>query len=369
MKDNTMQMAESTSGCPWLSVIIPIYNAEKYLEFCLKSIQRQTFCDYEVLLIDDGSKDSSSDICKKYADLDKRFRYIRKENGGSFQSRIFGAERTLGKYITFCDADDYYLNKNAFERMYEELNGDKYDVLQFSITKRYNHMKKRDSAVKTAISVDKDGFLSKEYPKLLCSFWDSAHLSPNLWNKVYHRRLLLNLPHSDVAERIFWGDDLISNLYLLSTCNSLRLIPESLYCYRQFSGDTNKFSKTTMRDLDNIKKYQLMFLEKYQSENKEKIESVLFSEVAGWLFVQIKQALNCISEEEVVEMIEQDLQYPRFILAREYYLNNEQETMEIANLLRNADAREYIKKAKEQQGKRSIKESVVKLLKRIYMAI
>lgn len=93
---------------PWLSVIVPIYNAERFLPQCIESILNQSFTNYELLLVDDGSTDSSSQICTQYAIKDNRIRYLKKENGGSYQSRIYGAAHALGTYITFCDADDCY---------------------------------------------------------------------------------------------------------------------------------------------------------------------------------------------------------------------------------------------------------------------
>ena len=159
------------------------------------------------------------------------------------------------------------------------------------------------------------------------------------------------------------------NLQLLSTCDSFRFIPDNLYCYRQLSGGTSKFSKSSMKDLDNIKKYQLSFFEQYQGEKKEVMLSILYSEIAGWFFAYIKQALDYLSEEEVIALINDALKLPRFVLAREFYLNNEQEKFEWATMLRMADANEYIKRAKEQKNQRNMKESVKNILKKVYMSI
>lgn len=108
-----MNMVDVELSHPWLSIVIPVYNAEKFLRKCLNSILEQTYTDFEVLLIDDGSTDTSFDICQNYSFSDGRLRYFRKENGGAYQSRIYGAERALGTYIMFCDADDFYANKDV----------------------------------------------------------------------------------------------------------------------------------------------------------------------------------------------------------------------------------------------------------------
>lgn len=199
----------------WLSIIIPIYNAKRFIRKCLDSILEQTYTDFEVILIDDESNDSSSDICKKYSVNDNRFRYIRKDNGGAYQSRIYGAERTLGTYITFCDADYFYINKNAFACLYEEITKSNCQALQFGYIKKYNHLSRKSIEVKEPLVSDKDSFYNQEYPKLVCSFWDNSHLTTNVWNKVYHRSLILNLPSSKTAEIVFWGDDQIVNLFAL----------------------------------------------------------------------------------------------------------------------------------------------------------
>ena len=90
-----------------ISIIIPIYNAEQYLHRCIDSILAQSYTDFELLLIDDGSKDSSGAICDAYAVKDNRVRVFHKENGGVSSARNLGLDNAQGDYITFCDADDY----------------------------------------------------------------------------------------------------------------------------------------------------------------------------------------------------------------------------------------------------------------------
>lgn len=367
--NNLNNSKNNTSRKPWLSIVIPVYNTEKYLRKCLDSIAVQSFSDFEVILIDDGSTDSSPEICNEYALKDNRFRYFKKENGGSYKARIYGANKALGTYIMFCDSDDYYCSKKAFEILYNHMKDGKYQVIQFNYQKKYNHLRQRCVFVEHELTVDKNEFISHEYPKLLCSFWDESHLMGSLCNKIYHRALLSNLPDCNSAERIFWGDDQITNLHLLSTCDSIMFIPDILYCYRQFSGSTNKFSDRTMKDVDNIKKYQLLFLEHYNGEAKERIRSVLFSEIAGWFLHYVRQAYNYLDETELAVMINETLDLPRFVLAREYYAENTYENWEPVNMLRRADAAEYIQAAKTSDSNGGIKERMVRILKKIYMSI
>lgn len=92
---------------PKISVIVPIYNAEKYLHRCIDSILNQTFTDFEVLLINDGSTDSSGSICDEYAKKDSRVRVFHKENGGVSLARNIGIDKALGLWTLFVDSDDW----------------------------------------------------------------------------------------------------------------------------------------------------------------------------------------------------------------------------------------------------------------------
>lgn len=90
-----------------ISIVIPVYNVEKYLEKCLQSVQNQTYNHFEVILVNDGSTDSSLSICEKFVNQDKRFSVLSKENGGLSSARNFGIKKAKGSFITFVDSDDY----------------------------------------------------------------------------------------------------------------------------------------------------------------------------------------------------------------------------------------------------------------------
>ena len=91
---------------PVLSIIVPVYNVEKYLARCIDSILAQTFTDFELILVDDGSTDNSGEICDEYAGKDPRIIVIHKENGGVSSARNHGLDIARGEYITFVDSDD-----------------------------------------------------------------------------------------------------------------------------------------------------------------------------------------------------------------------------------------------------------------------
>ena len=111
---------------PLVSVIIPVYNAEKYISSTLESLRRQTFREFEVLIIDDGSTDNSTSICNQYVLEDNRFKLIRKINGGVSSARNIGLNQARGKYIYFMDSDDWVENTllEVCLKPLEELNVD-----------------------------------------------------------------------------------------------------------------------------------------------------------------------------------------------------------------------------------------------------
>ena len=101
-----------------ISVVVPIYNVEKYLTRCLEALLKQTYTNLEIILVDDGSNDGSSAICDEYAEKDSRIKVIHKENGGSSSARNAGIEAATGKYIGFCDSDDYP-EPDLYENLYK----------------------------------------------------------------------------------------------------------------------------------------------------------------------------------------------------------------------------------------------------------
>ena len=103
-----------------ITVIVPIYNVEDFIDMCLESLSKQSYKHFEVLMVNDGSTDNSGVICKEYADRDSRFQYFEKENGGLSDARNFGLEHSKGDYITFVDSDDWVSDTYLFD-LYEAL--------------------------------------------------------------------------------------------------------------------------------------------------------------------------------------------------------------------------------------------------------
>ena len=122
---------------PKFSVIVPVYNAEAYLDQCVQSVLYQTFTDLELILVDDGSTDSSGTLCECWATKDNRVRVLRKKNRGASGARNAGIDLAGGEYILFLDSDDYWLDNSLMEKMCEQLNGMHPEVMSFNFKKVY----------------------------------------------------------------------------------------------------------------------------------------------------------------------------------------------------------------------------------------
>lgn len=161
----------------FFSVIVPVYNVEKYLHECVDSVLSQTFEDFELILVDDGSKDNSGTICDKYAEKDSRVKVIHKENGGQSTARNEGVKAASGKYAIFIDSDDMFCNNMFFETLQSKL-ADNSDIVVFRYCKYYEDGRTDDCGINLADidSGNKAKFLKELVRRdaFFCSCWSKA---------------------------------------------------------------------------------------------------------------------------------------------------------------------------------------------------
>ena len=157
-----------------ISVIIPVYNVEQYIDKCLDSLVKQTFKDLEIIIVNDGSPDNSEAIIKKYEKKYKNIKYFKKENGGQSSARNFGLKHATGRYITFIDSDDY-VSYDMYEKMYEKATSGDYDVVMCDLNYVYP-----DKKVRVSCGIKEDTTNIKDV--LLNNY-------PVVWNKLFKREL------------------------------------------------------------------------------------------------------------------------------------------------------------------------------------
>ena len=206
-----------------VSIIVPVYNAQKYLRACVDSILQQTYKDIECILIDDGSGDDSASICSSFAKADQRVVYVRQENSGVSSARNHGLALAGGKYILFADSDDL-LKRDMVENMVATIEGDGTDCVVCgavyfteSLTDTIEETLPRATLRSKEAAAS---FFAKEY---------SATLMNSPWNKLYKRELI----QSEFDTSVDIGEDMLFNLAYFQNISSISYLDKALYCYRK----------------------------------------------------------------------------------------------------------------------------------------
>lgn len=227
-----------------ISVIVPVYNVEQYLGKCLRSIMDQTYKNIEIILVDDGSTDSSGFICEKAAIEDKRCLVFHKKNGGLSSARNFGIKYAKGRYLSFVDSDDY-LMPTMIEKMHCEMIKHSVEIVACNYLFYFDESdKKRVHPVWTDNSVE----LSSNMAKKLLLFENTYRCYA--WNKMYSKYLFddIEFPEGKLYE------DIITSYKLISKIDKMYFVNEALYVYRQRVGSiTQKSNKRVYEILDPIR--------------------------------------------------------------------------------------------------------------------
>ena len=295
-----------------ISVIVPVYNVEDYLDKCVESIVNQTYTNLEIILVDDGSTDSSGNKCDEWASKDERIIVIHKENGGLSDARNTGIELATGEFLSFVDSDDY-VSENFLESMYLAMN-------------KYNC----ELAICNVTTVDEDGKLNEQFyqpfNRLTLAKSHNKYESLSFHsasNKLYKKRLFdtIRYPNGKLYE------DLFVYHYILDEVDKTAYtgINSYFYCIRSGSIMTSPYTIRSTdiiygyydraKFLDDRKEYRLAdedylwvysrvaiafsHLDKSVSENKAKLKEVkrLYNSVAFRMIVRgaysIKQRIRC----------------------------------------------------------------------------
>lgn len=232
-----------------VSIIVPIYNPGKKLIKCISSILKQTFKNFELILVNDGSTDESLDVCKSYQEKDNRVIIIDKKNEGSILSRKRGIEASNSDYVMFVDADDW-IDKKLVETLLNEL---KYNDADISVCNTYKVLGNSSLIKRKNNNIyfkDNRLFQNESIKNELIEAYLWGHPFPSsLFAKLYKRELLLS--SGNYLNRIhFLGDDLFYNLEMLLKVEKVKVIDKPLYYYR-LGGFTSKFMPYLFDDMVN----------------------------------------------------------------------------------------------------------------------
>lgn len=255
-----------------VSIIVPVYNSEKYLDRCINSILSQTYKNLELIIINDGSIDNSGFLCDAYANVDSRVKVIHVKNSGVSSARNKGVEIATGEFIQFVDSDDY-IQHNMIEILVNEMNAN-VDIVLCGYKRLYKDYKgiiiSKNSNVYNKVGITKEMFLNQ-----FGSLFKNQYIN-YLWNKLYVSKIIKEFTIK-FDNSINWGEDLMFNLKYLEYCNNITIINKHLYNYINYNNGsiTSKFNSELYSNQQNMYKSVREFLisnNKYSGENKEIVE-------------------------------------------------------------------------------------------------
>ena len=249
---------------PSISVIIPVYKAEKYLHRCVDSFLKQTFSDFEVLLIDDGSPDNSGKICDAYSVQDKRIKVFHKANGGVSSARQYGLDHAEGKYVIHADPDDW-VEPTMLEELYQNAVQNNSDMVICDFIFEYGNNKQ----------IVYQNFKTLDHVYILKKIFQQMYGS--CWNKLVKTACLRNNNIRFPLE-IYCGEDLFVNACLLSLNIKITYVAKALYHYDQIINNDSLVHKP-------LKSLLLQSKMLYETLH-EKIPNNIFNEIKFYLLYQ-----------------------------------------------------------------------------------
>ena len=240
---------EQLSQIPKISVIIPVYNVEKYISRCLDSIINQTLKDIEIICVNDGSKDYSLEILKDYEKRDKRVKVINQENQGLSVARNTGLDNAIGEFVSFIDSDDWISSSDYFEKLYNSAKNTGSDIAVGEVVignERYEN---------SLITFEKEEVTQDYLTKLkLCKVPDYCYV----WNKIYNRQSLLKTGMKFVPGVIY--EDVFFTPKILYYTDKLVTVPNVAYFYYRHANTLVALSrKNPKAKIDNKKAHDEMY--------------------------------------------------------------------------------------------------------------
>lgn len=233
-----------------VSIVVPIYNMGKYLNRCLNSIKYQSHSNIEIILVDDGSIDNSTEIAKKFEKEDSRFKYFRKENGGLSSARNYGINKSSGEFISFIDADDF-IDKDyvavlldGFVNLVDIVIAD-YAIYDEKKGECYRHEGEKIKNFSCKTITEKENIVSR--------LLNHGSFYMPVWKNMYRVSLIKGNSIGFVSERIVYAEDQVFNLQAYYKANEIKVI-SNIVCYHQIVAESlsqgyrkNMFAMTQAR--------------------------------------------------------------------------------------------------------------------------
>jgi len=257
---------------PAVSIIIPVYNVDKYLRRCIDSVLSQSFTDFELILVDDGSKDTSPQLCDEYSNKDSRIRVIHKSNGGVSAARNDGLYIAKGEYVTFIDADDW-VEEGYLEIL---LDYSQYDIVFFSYRMIYE-----DGYFSEYVFTEKEGNARTMW-NIVASLKANASKSNfygYTWNKMF-RKEIIDKYGIKFINGLRISEDEVYTLDYCTHANSIKVLPFCLYNYRILGSGLT----ATRNSTDEYEKLAESYMAILQREKQKDLDRIYMPDVADCLY-------------------------------------------------------------------------------------
>lgn len=274
---------------PLVSVIVPVYNVEKYIDVCIESIINQTYKNIEILLIDDGSTDDSGKKCDLWKNKDKRINVIHKKNSGLGLTRNVGILKSTGKYITFVDSDDE-LRPEMIEKLVYGINLYHSDACVGGYSRINEKSKTLYSKEYGQIYFENKNDVKNSFiPKLIGGLpnkHDSIKMS--VWNVLFSTKIIKQNKLLFISERKILSEDIIWDINYFINCNKVQLIKSTDYLYRIRSGsltDQIKYDPNNLKKVKDLYLYEEKLIRKYKidGDSNLRLKKLFFINLRGCL--------------------------------------------------------------------------------------
>lgn len=288
---------------PLISIIVPIYNVEKYVEKCILSIINQTYKNLQIILVDDGSTDTSGQICDIYAQKDQRIHVIHQKNGGLVRARKAGLDEAKGQYIGFVDGDDY-IDKDMYAEMLHDIIKYKVDFLHTG------YLKEIDKKTKVELNYN-DGIYNIKYLKIqflqnyILNVNQGYNMSCSIWSKLFKRDLIIKC-YNKVPNTQSYGEDLLAVSACVLEGNSIYMKKKAYYhyVYRKKSIVNSSWIASEI-NLVGLYKSLLELFEHYNCYNnlKDSLEVWFKTSILGNVFSEVRKDEFCIQRYFYPDML------------------------------------------------------------------
>jgi glycosyltransferase involved in cell wall biosynthesis len=266
-----------------VSVIIPVYNSEKYLDKCVNSILNQTYKDIQIILVDDGSTDSSPDICDMFSKKDNRVIAVHQRNGGTSKARNTGLKLAEGDYITFADNDDYWKDNNCLEKIVAYLENSHADML-FHVP--YIFWQDTNEMIEPKRVIRREEINGKDFEKALNLVMERGLMDRCVWSKFFKKSVIkdngITFPENCRNEDTYF----IGEIFMYA--DTLDWYEDSFYVYRkghEGAQTSKRLAYKSLKDLENlvIDYIEMIKSSKLKDERKETLYNFIAYLYSVWM--------------------------------------------------------------------------------------